>query len=340
MQIIYNEKIAQEACKRWYGKGDELFGRVPELNDKNKIYNKHFVDYKLCDVDNPLLLVSSIKSIPDKDQVGNALTCFINIIFHPDKDQFNLKRKENKPELKQTEYTAQEIREILTKFVDEYLNRDLEELKRQKILRQCARTADPIDIVSECKNSCMWSEYKTTTGKLVFFPHVVLKQLQLLKESINDDLSFINRLLQDSGNVKLAQLHKFRGKDARKDNLKKFGNDSKVVAEKVKRKYGARGQEVKTDAVAVANRLKKQRKKKIRDLFALIQNEVTGGLKNDLKEYLTMNRVLNLDTKSLKINRRPGAGNYYRPATRRQTTPELRLKKKAIDLLFSFFSVS
>lgn len=329
----------RKACKVSYAKLSDsyvkkgFFGLAPELTEKDKIYTKTFVDDILCDEDNPLLLVNSnpFHSIPTEIELRNALTCLTVILYPEDK---------NRDTRKNTEYSNKEIREKLRNFVDKYLNRDTEALKRQKIVRECTRTADPIDTLSECKNNCMFSEYKTTTGKRVFFPHDALHQLKLLRESINDDLSFVNSLLKDSGKRKVAQLHKFRGKDARKDNLKKLMGskpNSQVVAEELKVKYGARGQGVKTDATAVANRLKKQRKKKVRDLFALVQNGSTGGVNDALKEYFTMNRVLDINTKSLKMNRRPGEGNYYRPAQKRQTTPELRLKKKAIDSIMKRF---
>ena len=319
----------RKACKESYAKLTESYARkglfelAPELTEKDKIYTKKFVDDVLCDEDNPLLLVNSnpFHTIPNEVELRNALTCLTMILYPEDT---NLHTRKN------TEYSNKEIREKLRNFVDKYLNRHTEALKRQKIVRECTRTADPIDILSECKNNCMFSEYKTAAGKRVFFPHDALNQLKLLRDSINDDLNFVNSLLKDSGKVKVAQLHKFRGKDARKDNLKKLGDNSKVIAEKLKGKYGARGQGVKTDATAVANRLKKQRKKKVRDLFELVQKP-TGGVNDALKEYFTMNRVLNINTKSLKMNRRPGEGNYYRPAMKRQTGPELRLKKKAID---------
>jgi len=326
----------RNACKVSYAKLSDshgkkgLFGLAPELTEKDKIFTKTFVDDVLCDKDNPLLLVKSnpFHSIPNEIALKNALTCLTKIVYPEDK---------NSDTRKNTEYSNREIREKLQKFVDNYLINADSVLKRQKIVRECTRTADPIDTLSECKNNCMFSEYKTTTGKRVFFPHDVIDQLKLLRESINDDLNFVNSLLKDSGKAKVAQLHKFRGRDARKDNLKKLGDNSKVIAEKLKGKYGARGQGVKTDATAVANRLKKQRKKKVRDLFALVQNGSTGGVNDALKEYFTMNRVLDINTKSLKMNRRPGEGNYYRPAQKRQTTPELRLKKKAIDSIMKRF---
>ena len=284
MNVNYTGK-PRNACKVSYGKESQLFGLAPELTDKDKIYTKDFVDNRLCDMDDPLLLVSSdpFNSIPNEIELRNALACFTKFIFHPDKNQIDRQRKEQNPNRKNTEYTAEEIRDKLTNFVEKYLNRDPESLKRQKIVSECARAADPIDMLSECKTNCMWSEYKTATGNLVFFPHVVLNQLNLLKESIKDDLSFVNSILKDSGKVRLAQLHKFRGKDARKDNLRKLGDDSKAIAAKLKGKYGARGQQVKTDAGAVANRLKKQRKKKVQDLFALIQNKDTGGVNKGQK---------------------------------------------------------
>ena len=321
---------AKNACRVSYGKLSEsytkitLYGLAPELANKDKIYTKTFVDDVLCDKENPLLLVDSnpFHSIPTDIELRNALTCLTMIRYPQDK---------NSDPRKNTEYSNKEIRKKLIKFVDEYLNRNPGESKRQKIVDECTRTADPIDVLSECKNNCMFDEYKTTTGKRVFFPHDALQQLKLLRNSIIDDLSFVNSLLKDSGKIKVAQLHKFRGKDARKDNLKRPDDTSKTVAQKLKRKYGARGQAVKSSSAAVANRLKKQRKKKIRDLFALVQTDSTEGVNDALKEYFTMNRVLNLDTKSLRMNRNPGEGNYYRPAKKRQTTPELRLKKKAID---------
>ena len=316
----------RKACKVSYGKLSEgLFGLAPELDKKtNNIYTKTFVDNVLCDQDNPLLLVNSnpFHTLPTEMQLNNALTCLTIILYPVDKNQ---------DPRKNTEYSNEEIRERLKNFVDKYLNRDAEALKKQRIVRECTRTADPIDILSECKNNCMFSEYKTNLGKRVFFPHDVLHQLKLLRDSINDDLSFVNSLLKDSGKIKVAQLHKFRGKGARKDNLKKLGNNSKGIAEKLKGKYGARREDVKMNSAAVANRLKKQRKKKVRDLFALVQNDSAGGVNDALKEYFTMNRVLNMNTKSLKMNPLPGEGDYYRPAKKRQTTPELRLKKKAID---------
>jgi hypothetical protein len=329
MNGIYTSSV-REACKMSYGKLSEsyirtdLFGLAPELTEKDKKYTKKFVDDVLCDKDNPLLLVKAnpFHTIPNEVELKNALTCLMMIVYP---------EARNADARKNTEYSNEKIRENLRNFVANYLasHRDTEELNRQKIVRECTRTADPIEVLSECKNNCMFSEYKTTTGKRVFFPHDALNQLKLLRDAINDDLNFVNSLLKDD-KTKVAQLHKFRGMDARKVNLKKLGDTSKVIEEKLKMIYGARGHEVKKDAAAVANRLKKQRKKRVRELFELVQNH-TGGVNDALKEYFTMNKVLNIDTKSLKMNRRPGEGNYYRPAMKRQTGPELRLTKKAID---------
>lgn len=338
MDINYSDDT-KRACSVSYGipngtTTQKYTGLAPVLDNKDIKFTKDFVDKTLCNIEDPFLLISSnpFHTKPTEIQLRNARACLIRYVYRSEYKGVNKKN---------TEYEVvdvhQKIDDFLTRYTEALKNKNVDSsLERQTILDECTRTADPIDMLSECQQQCMWSEYKTNTGGKVFYPHDVIKQLQLLKKSINEDLNIVNNLLKDSGKITLAQMHQFRGKNARRDKIRNEIEPnntldiSKIVTNTLK-KYGKRGTHVKSDALHVANRLKKQRKKKIRNLFELVQKQNTGNVQDNLKEYFTMNRVLNMNTKSFKMNRRPGAGNYYRPAKKRQTTPELRLKKQAID---------
>lgn len=359
-----------QACKQTYGNDSDTFHDARVLIDSKMKFKKEFVDKQLTNEDDPLLLISSSRGLRtkvdiDKKTVEIAMECLLKVVYHP-----NFNQRQTAAD----EYTASEIRGELERFKQRYLRMDEQNMQAPKMISRCPRFVDPIVMLGECQQQCMGATYKNRAGKSVFSPVRVIDQLGKLEESIKSDLVFVESLLCDGrrregcvggcewdaaagrcryGGARrggqLAQLHGLRGTGARRELAKRAldrdrataGDESAgkdLVDKELKEKYGARGTQVMGASAALKDRLKKQRRKRIKDLFALAQRGGNNSeIRKNLLNFLTMDRVVDMGTKSLKINRRPGGGNYYRPAEKRQTTPELRLTDRAIKSIVDRF---
>ena len=229
--------------------------------------------------------------------------------------------------------------------IEERFNKQLmrTETMTTSVRLHCPRTVDPIDMLSSnCATleDCMVLKKK---GDQFFWPNEVMRELSSLKKSIRDDLDEVNILLIDEGKGRtLAQDNPFRGARARREQLKmqfsKITNEQ--ITKHLKNKHGARGSKINIqDKVKQKDRMKKQRRKKIRALFKEIQKgSKDGSLQDNMKPYFTLTKVLNVNTKSAKMDRTPGGNaQHYRPPKKRQTTPELRLKQKALNSIIRRF---
>lgn len=312
----------QEACRAVYGSKDmsSMFGAFSNMSNQDVVR-------KILDEKDPFGLSYATfgKEGPNSDSRFEVDASMLHLA------KLCLGKK----------YTNDDMLQKIEKLFNEQLRRS--ETMTTSVRMHCPRTVDPIDILSSnCSTleNCMVVKKK---GDQFFWPNEVMSELSSLKKSINDDLNEVNRLLKDEGKGRtLAQDNPFRGAEARREQLKRqFSNiTNEQITKHFKNKHGARGSKINLqDKVKQKDRMKKQRRKKIRALFKEIQKgSKNGSLQDSMKQYFTLTKVLNVNTKSAKIDRTPGGNaQYYRPPKKRKTTPELRLKQKALNSIIRRF---